>query len=158
MDSSSFNIFCKPGMKQFLSCLKPGYKPPSRKKIAKNLKKSEQFNNSFFYLIIKRILINVNRYVSYINELKSGLNQIENIFEKSHNSENIGKFLSKQLVKLNIEDKIVSITTDNEAAVAKACSKLGNSSVRISCMCHNLNLVVKNGLKLWIKPKKSVLK
>ena len=79
-------------------------------------------------------------------------------FEKSHNSENIGKFLSKQLVKLNIEDKIVSITTDNEAAVAKACSKLGNSSVRISCMCHNLNLVVKNGLKLWIKPKKSVLK
>jgi hypothetical protein len=74
-------------------------------------------------------------------------------FTKSHSAKNISSFIEKELNKLNIIDKVVSITTDNEAAVALAGSTISNDLKRISCMCHNLNLAIKNGLKLWIKPK-----
>jgi hypothetical protein len=47
----------------------------------------------------------------------------------------------------------VTITTDNEAAVALAGSNISQESKRISCMCHNLNLAIKNGLKIWNKTK-----
>jgi hypothetical protein len=47
----------------------------------------------------------------------------------------------------------VAITTDNEAAVALAGSNISQESKRISCMCHNLNLAIKKGLKIWNKPK-----
>jgi hypothetical protein len=76
-------------------------------------------------------------------------------FTVRHTADNITKFNYSELNKLNIIDKIVAITrqqtiTDNEAAVASACSHLGGDIKRISCMNHNLNLVIKNGLKLWV--------
>lgn len=71
-------------------------------------------------------------------------------FAKSHSANNIATFIQKELNKLNILDKIVSITTDNEAAVALAGSNVNEGLKRISCLCHNLNLAIKNGLKLWI--------
>ena len=50
--------------------------------------------------------------------------------------------------------KTVSITTDNEATVKKACSKLTSNCVGLSCMGHNINLAVQNGLKIWDKTNK----
>ena len=38
-DSCAFNVFMKPGMRNFISYLKPGYQPPNRKTIANRLKK-----------------------------------------------------------------------------------------------------------------------
>ena len=73
-------------------------------------------------------------------------------FKQSHTAINITNFIEDELRELNILDKIVSITTDNEASVAAAGSQINDNISRMSCMCHNLNLVVKNGLKLWIKP------
>jgi len=73
-------------------------------------------------------------------------------FSKSHTAINITKFIETELMQLNVLEKVVSITTDNEASVAAAGSKIRDEISRVSCMCHNLNLVVKNGLKLWIKP------
>ena len=75
-------------------------------------------------------------------------------FKKSHKSVNISNFIIKELNKLNIIDRVVAVTTDNEAAVVSACRQIGDDIHRISCMCHNLNLIVKNGLQLWKKPKK----
>jgi hypothetical protein len=74
-------------------------------------------------------------------------------FSKAHTAQNITNFIEIELNKLNIFHKVVSITTDNESAVAAAGSNININLKRISCMCHNLNLAVKNGLKLWIKPK-----
>ena len=71
-------------------------------------------------------------------------------FSVSHTSKNITEFINKELESLAILDKIISITTDNEATVVAACSKLGDKVKRISCFNHNLNLIVKNGLKLWM--------
>ena len=73
-------------------------------------------------------------------------------FAKSHSASNIAVFIQKELNKLNIIDQVVSITTDNEATVALAGSNINEGLKRISCLCHNLNLAIKNELKLWIKP------
>ena len=75
-------------------------------------------------------------------------------FNKSHTAENIAIFINKEISKLDLVEKVVSITTDNEPAVVAACKKLSKEYTRISCMCHNLNLVVKNGFKLWSKAKR----
>ena len=45
-------------------------------------------------------------------------------FAKSHSTKNIAAFIQKELNKLKIIDKVVSITTDNEAAVALAGSNI----------------------------------
>ena len=75
-------------------------------------------------------------------------------FYGRHTSQNITQYINDQLLYLNILDKVVAITTDNEASVVSACTKLGENVLRISCMCHNLNLVVKNSLNLSKNPKK----
>jgi hypothetical protein len=71
-------------------------------------------------------------------------------FSKNHTAKNITEFINKELESLAILEKIISITTDNEASVVAACSKLSDKVKRISCFNHNLNLIVKNGLKLWM--------
>jgi hypothetical protein len=60
----------------------------------------------------------------------------------------------KELDKLGILSKVRSITTDNEAAVKSACSGLVEKCTWISCQAHNINLVIKSGLKLWKKADK----
>ena len=60
---------------------------------------------------------------------------------------NITEFIESELKKINIFDKIVSITTNNELTF-----NVNKKIEKISCLCQNLNIVVKNGLKLWLKP------
>ena len=36
----------------------------------------------------------------------------------------------------------------------KACKNITDESIGISCMTHNINLIVQNSLKLWNKPKR----
>ena len=74
-------------------------------------------------------------------------------FSKSHTATNISCFIEKEVKKLNIMQKVVSITTDNESAVALGASNVSKNIKQISCMLHNLNLTIKNGLKLWVKPR-----
>lgn len=65
-----------------------------------------------------------------------------------HNSSKLERFITYELQRLYITNKIVSITTDNCADTKKATrNKFG---IRISCFAHILHLTVKNGLKLWI--------
>ena len=46
---------------------------------------------------------------------------------------------------------MVAITSDNEASIKSACKNLTGNSISVSCMAHNLNLVIQNGFKLWSK-------
>ena len=48
--------------------------------------------------------------------------------------------------------KVVPMKTDNEATVKLACSNLSVNCKRLSCLAHNLNLVVHNSFQLWTKP------
>jgi hypothetical protein len=73
-------------------------------------------------------------------------------FNSSHTSQKLKKFIICELKNLGILEKVISITTDNEASIKLACSEVSSTSKRYSCMAHNLNLCIKNGLRLWTKP------
>ena len=62
------------------------------------------------------------------------------------------RFLLNELNKLGTQEKVTSITTDNGKDVRIAVSSLGFGT-RFSCLCHDLNLTVQNGLWLHNKPK-----
>ncbi|XP_065660377.1 uncharacterized protein LOC136084179 [Hydra vulgaris] len=53
-----------------------------------------------------------------------------------------------EINKLEIESKIISITTDNAEDIKKA---MGSIALRLSCICHNLNHFLNHGTKLWTK-------
>ena len=77
-------------------------------------------------------------------------------FQKTHDAVHIKRFILNELNILEITNKVVSITTDNESTVKQATTNLTSSCERISCMCHNLNLAAKK-LKLWDKPEKLII-
>jgi hypothetical protein len=72
-------------------------------------------------------------------------------FKKSHNADNLKGAMLDEINRFGISEKLVSITSDNEACVAKACKNLNLDSTYVSCMAHNFNLAVKNGVKIWEK-------
>ena len=77
-------------------------------------------------------------------------------FYKRHFANNIENFLLEELNKLNIGEKIISITTDSGRDIQKAATNLKTTYpdiVRLSCTAHNINLVVKHSFSLW-KSKK----
>ena len=58
-------------------------------------------------------------------------------------------YIRRQLEMYKIPvDKVSTITTDNGSDIKSAASRI---ATRLSCICHNLNLIVKNGLKLYSK-------
>ena len=73
-------------------------------------------------------------------------------FLGSHTFVRLRRFLLNELNKLGIQEKVTSITTDNGKDVRIAVSSRGFGT-RFSCLCHNLNLTVQNGLWLHNKPK-----
>ena len=60
----------------------------------------------------------------------------------------IRKYITNECKKLNIVGKIVGITTDSGSSIKAACEGLG-FGMRLSCVAHDLNLIVSNGLNLW---------
>ena len=70
-------------------------------------------------------------------------------FNMRHFAVNIQMAIKDDLKKLGLDKKCVSVTTDNESCMVKGCSSLFTQSFRISFLCHNLNLIVINTLKLW---------
>lgn len=68
------------------------------------------------------------------------------------------RFLRYELKQLGIFNKIVAISTDNEADMKRAVNQLCDEinaingyCIRIPCLAHILHLIVTNGLSLWKK-------
>jgi hypothetical protein len=73
-------------------------------------------------------------------------------FRQRHNGPNIKQFILNDLDKLGILNKVVGITSDNENADKSATQNLNDSKiVRVSCQCHDINLAILNGLRIWDK-------
>ena len=70
-------------------------------------------------------------------------------FHSRHLSDNIETFIKSEITKLNIQHKIRSITTDSGSDMKRAG---GLITTRLSCINHDLNLILKNGFRLWSKP------
>ena len=70
-----------------------------------------------------------------------------------HLAPSIERYISFEVNRIGIKpEQLISITTDNGSNMKKVTlsNKFGQ---RISCMVHNLNLVINKGLCLWIEPK-----
>ena len=73
-------------------------------------------------------------------------------FNGPHRSKNITKYILYELKQLNIKHKICAIVGDNGSDIKKSINEIIPGQC-ISCVSHNINLVVKNGLGLWEKSK-----
>jgi hypothetical protein len=66
-------------------------------------------------------------------------------------SVNLKAKIQQELDGLGILEKCVAITTDNANDIKSATKDLSPNCIRFSCAAHNINLVIKNGLKLHKK-------
>jgi hypothetical protein len=74
-------------------------------------------------------------------------------FSGPHNSDNIKRYIIYELTQLQIGHKVTAIVSDNGSDVKKAINDI-KPGLRLSCVTHDLNLVVKNGLNLYETSKK----
>jgi hypothetical protein len=65
-----------------------------------------------------------------------------------HRAKNIEKYIRYELRRLQIEDKVCAIVSDNGSNIKKAVNDI-KPGQRFSCIAHDINLVVTNGLKIW---------
>lgn len=145
-------------MLKFLELAVPGYKPPNRFKIAREIaKRYKKFRN----LLSKRLSLLTNvafttdlwknrkriHYVSlnaqFLDENFEHLSYVVSFraFKGRHLSIRIKAFLLSELKKLKIKkEAIVSTTTDNAADIK--CATKQDFGLWLSCFCHNLNLTL----------------
>ncbi len=156
-------------MAKFLNFIKPGYKGPHRKTIRRHV--GVRYNDFKIQLKTKlkkvvKIALTTDLWKS--NGSKDHLTITGHFFNKSfeyqstilgfqvvqgqHTSENLRASIKKSLDNLSIEtNQIASITTDNASDIKNATSH--GFGLRNGCLCHILNLVVQNGLRLWTNTK-----
>ena len=167
-DSRSFDDFRKKGMLEFLNKAIPGYVPPHRLTVRehiirryqqhkKNLRKvfakvqevaltCDVWQNSrgTHFISITAHFFDV-RYNSVC--LTIGFRQIIG----DHISERLRCYILYELRSLKIEKKICSITTDNASNIIAATANCVYFGDRLSCLAHNMNLIVNDGLHLHEK-------
>ena len=74
-------------------------------------------------------------------------------FLSSHTKRRLHRFISNEMKKMNIEDKIRGITTDNGPDMWAATLNMG-LGCWLLCVVHLLNSTIENGLWLHKRPKK----
>ncbi|CAF3754519.1 unnamed protein product [Rotaria sp. Silwood1] len=75
-------------------------------------------------------------------------------FHGRHLSTRIRRHLTRVVNRFELESKIVAIVTDNGRDMRAATQQSKMFGLRLYCLCHGLNLTVKNGLHLWKDNKK----
>ncbi|CAF3948484.1 unnamed protein product [Rotaria sp. Silwood1] len=168
-DGLAFGVFRQPGMRRFLQKAVPGYAGPNRKTVRQKIAKIYSSYTTKLRSVLSKVdfialtcdLWRSSKRVHYISLTGHVFNtKYETVpivlgcrrIIGRHLSTTIERYIEFELKRLNIkQEQLVSITTDNGSEMKKATStlKFGN---RISCMAHNLNLVVKHGLCLWKEP------
>lgn len=165
-DGRSFGDLWKPGILKFIKAIVPGYLPPKKGKIANKIRTAYQKHRSKLKKVLKHI-----DHISLTTDLWKNRKNMYHVgitghfFDKNHKfhsfqfgfrrifgrhfAKRIKAYIQYEIKRLEIEGKIVSITTDNANDIKKATSN--GFGERISCAAHNLNLVVKNALPLWGK-------
>ncbi|CAF4130044.1 unnamed protein product, partial [Rotaria magnacalcarata] len=168
-DGRPFGDFRRLGMSKFLNVICPGYRGPSRKTIRRRLgvayhQYRQQLRTTLAHVNTIAITVDIwtKNKQSFICLTGHAFNKkYESIplvlgfrhFAGPHKSKSIKKYILYELKQLQIEDKICAIVSDNGGDIKKAVNDI-KPDQRISCIAHNINLVVKNGLGLWEKSEK----
>jgi len=169
-DSHTFNLFRKPGMQKFLSLAVPGYRGPTRQTVVKRLKhmyKKHRSTVRHHFSTISDISLSAdvcqsNRRYHFIRlsahyyDDQYLLNSTVIAFRRfpgKHSSNRIEHFVINEIEKLNLQTKIRSLTTNNGYDIPSASQNKSIIGIRISCLIHMLNLIIRNGLWLFNTPK-----
>ncbi|CAF3189205.1 unnamed protein product, partial [Rotaria socialis] len=86
----------------------------------------------------------------YLDEYHQHLSDIISFrrFRGRHFSVRLKSFIINEIKKLNIEWKIISITTDSGSDIKAAASSY-EFGLKFSCDAHNINQTISTGLALW---------
>ncbi|CAF4269871.1 unnamed protein product, partial [Rotaria magnacalcarata] len=170
-DSRPFGDFRKAGFQHFLQVILPGtnYKGPHRVTVKKrlvNLYSSYRRKLIEEFSTINHIGLTVDAWTSpsrahficitahYYDKdfgLLSRVLAFRRFIGRTF-AMRLREFIRNELRKLKINDKIRCITTDNGMDV-KLATNNNEFGFRISCLAHNINLTISNGLNLWNKKK-----
>lgn len=167
-DGRPFNDFSKPGLRDFLTIAVPNYRPPHRTTIRRYLAAQYAEHRK----VLRAILPNVGSIALTTDLWKSGrrmhflcitahcfTDDFECVpliigfrrFSGRHLGSRIRLYIEHELDSLGVDRKcIVAITTDNGSDV-KLATGFGFGQ-RMSCLAHNIHLIITNGLSLWRKP------
>ncbi|CAF3424623.1 unnamed protein product [Rotaria sp. Silwood2] len=147
------------------------YRPPHRNYINKHLKRLHTKHAGSMINLLSKVpfiaittdfwsdkgssyLVLTGHYINHEFNLHSTVLRFST-FQKRHFSELIGAEIQKQLVELNIFEKVTSITCDSAPNMIKMFNYLTRLDIiRIRCQAHLLHLIVCNGLGLWLGKKK----
>lgn len=167
-DGLPFNHFRKTGMAKFLSVIKPGYSGPHRKTVRKKLSRlyhqrrtlmKQQLRDVPYVSFTTDVWKNKRRQYficltchfltnTYVNE--SFVMAFRRVQGK-HSAIKFRAFIRNEIRKMELHQKISSITTDNAPDITVATSDVPEFGVRISCTAHNINLVLQRSLCLFGK-------
>ncbi|CAF3331156.1 unnamed protein product [Rotaria sp. Silwood2] len=164
-DGLSFGTFRRAGMQHFLETIEPGYRGPTRQTVRKHLDKKYQERRSLLKNKLKDVphislttdlWVNSRRHhflvitAHYVDEHHQHISEIISFrrFRGRHLSARLKLFIINEIKKLNIESKIISITTDSGSDI-KAATSSYEFGLRFSCDAHNINRTISTGLGLW---------
>ncbi|CAF2116919.1 unnamed protein product [Rotaria magnacalcarata] len=170
-DGRTFKDLQKPGLKKILQELIPGYEPPTRYSVARQLKR-------LYKLYLKKLIddlaligdISITLDLCSNKQMRSFLVITGHYFPKNgfdlqstvlnfstfnvhHTSVDILRVLQEKLKELDILHKVVRVTSDGGRNVVRAVRNLHLNLERVWCVAHRLHLAVTNAFGFWILQK-----
>ena len=162
IDSRPFGDYSRPGMREFLATAIPGYKPLHRTTVRRRLHTRYIAHRQTLRKVLERVsdltlttdIWKDRRNRFYICITGHFFDEKYNFISLTlsfrlirgrHMAVRLAEFIKHEIISLNIEKKVRSITTDNAPNIVSAVNKLG-IGVHHSCMAHNLHLIVKSTL------------
>ncbi|CAF3899786.1 unnamed protein product [Rotaria sordida] len=171
-DGRGYGDLQKTGIKKLIDALKPGYKPPHRNTVVKELKRLYRHHSNRTkiefeeakYLSITCDFWKDRKKNSYLvitgHHIDKKFDQHSKIlqfmtFEDRHYSILIANEIENQLINLNLYDKLVTITCDGAPNMRDMFSYFTRRNIKyIHCTAHKLHLIICNSLNLWVASKK----
>ncbi|CAF0834218.1 unnamed protein product [Adineta steineri] len=165
-DGRNFGDLRKPGMIRLLNEIVPGYTPPTRRTVQRQLTRYYYDHTKMLVTELKTINAlavttdlwsdkNLNSYMCLTGHYMNANSKLDSkvlsftVFEERHTGEQISYTIKKELKRLQVYDKTNTITCDGASNMKKSFKKL--KPKRLQCLGHKLHLTVCNALCLWVK-------
>ncbi|CAF1384341.1 unnamed protein product [Didymodactylos carnosus] len=160
-DGRSFGDLSKPGLCELFDAIAPGFRPPHRNTVQKNLKRLRQSATqklkqqlrsvdflgvtSDFWSDARNVsyLVLTGHYVDKKFRLKNTIISFSS-FSERHFGYNIAQAIENQLRQLVVYEKTRTITCDGASNVKKSFEQLDPSIQRLQCLGHKFHLIVCN--------------
>ncbi|CAF4876508.1 unnamed protein product, partial [Rotaria sp. Silwood1] len=160
------SVYTQDGMKKFLSTALPGYVGPHENTVRTTIKNLYSTKLSELQEELKQVhdvcltadlwrRPKQNHYlcvtVHYLGRNYRNISKVLSFrrFHGRHLSTRIRRHLTRVVNRFELQSKIVAFVTDNGSDMRAATQRSKIFGIRLYCLCHGLNLTIKNGLHLW---------